>query len=156
MPDSDPTSATTVPNASALPDVPEPIGGPGSTTQAHPVGGIPLPAHGFDNLDDLDDLPVRELAEIPAVEVISRAAVMLMSSSAEKLGLAPDGEPHVDLDEARRLITALAGLLSASKEYLGAHRQPLRDGLKTLQAAFREASAYPDEPGKGPGENLNA
>ena len=30
---------------------------------------------------------VRELAEIPAVEVISRAAVMLMSSAAEKLGL---------------------------------------------------------------------
>lgn len=30
---------------------------------------------------------VRELSEVPAVEVISRAAVMLMSSAAEKLGL---------------------------------------------------------------------
>ncbi|MDN5547452.1 MAG: recombinase RecA, partial [Rhodococcus sp. (in: high G+C Gram-positive bacteria)] len=29
---------------------------------------------------------VRELSEVPAVEVISRAAVMLMSSAAEKLG----------------------------------------------------------------------
>ena len=37
---------------------------------------------------------------------------MLMSAAAEKLGLSaedPDDSPHRDLDEARRLITALAG-----------------------------------------------
>ncbi|MCX4095016.1 DUF1844 domain-containing protein [Nocardia sp. alder85J] len=98
---------------------------------------------------------VRELAEIPAVEVISRAAVMLMSSAAEKLGLAdddPQSSPQLDLDEARRLITALAGLITASVEYLGPHAGPLRDGLQALQRAFRETSAHPDEPGKGPGE----
>lgn len=111
-----------------------------------------MPEHGFQTVDRIEDLPSRELAEIPAVEVITRAAVMLMSASAEKLGLAPDGEPHLDLDEARRLITALAGLIAAAQDTLGMHRQPLRDGLKTLQAAFREASAFPDEPGQGPGE----
>lgn len=98
---------------------------------------------------------VRELVDIPSVEVISRAAVMLMSSAAEKLGLSdpdPDNSPHLDLDEARRLITALAGLVTASVEYLGPHAGPIRDGLKSLQKAFREASAHPDEPGKGPGE----
>ncbi|SCX33544.1 hypothetical protein SAMN02799620_05979 [Mycolicibacterium fluoranthenivorans] len=98
---------------------------------------------------------VRELAEIPAVEVITRSAVMLMSAAAEKLGLAdpdPDDSPHRDLDEARRLITALAGLVTASAEYLGLHAGPLRDGLKSLQLAFREASVDPEEPGKGPGE----
>jgi hypothetical protein len=115
------------------------------------MDAIPLPDHGFGTLDDV---PARDLAAIPAVEVITRAAVMLLSASAEKLGLAPDGEPHLDLDEARRLITALAGLVAASEEYLGLHRQPLRDGLKTLQAAFREASLYPDAPGEGPGEKL--
>ncbi|WP_040834637.1 DUF1844 domain-containing protein [Nocardia brevicatena] len=98
---------------------------------------------------------VRELADIPAVEVISRAAVMLMSSAAEKLGLADD-DPETstvrDLDEARRVITALAGLITASVEYLGPHAGPLREGLQSLQRAFREASAHPDEPGKGPGE----
>jgi hypothetical protein len=142
--DTDPTLS----NAPSTPSI------PGSTTQDHPTDAIPLPARGFDDLDELDDLPVRELAEIPAAEIITRAAVMLMSASAEKLGLAPDGEPHLDLDEARRLITGLAGLIAASQEYLGVHRQPLRDGLKTLQAAFREASLYPDEPGQGPGEKL--
>ncbi|WP_132124181.1 DUF1844 domain-containing protein [Actinocrispum wychmicini] len=104
-----------------------------------------------------DETNVRDLAEIPSVEVISRAAVMLMSAAAERLGLAdpePDDSPRRDLDEARRLITALAGLVTASVEYLGPHAGPLREGLQSLQRAFREASAVPDEPGQGPGEKL--
>src|SRR5215211_2134168 len=107
-------------------------------------------------LSGVTEVPnIRELAEIPAVEVITRSAVMLMSAAAEKLGLSsedPDDSPHRDLDEARRLITALAGLVTASAEYLGPHAGPVRDGLKSLQLAFREASAVPDEPGQGPGE----
>ncbi len=102
--------------------------------------------------------PARELAEIPAVEVITRAAVMLMSAAAEKLGLSsedPDDSPHRDLDEARRLITALAGLVTASAEYLGPHAGPVRDGLKSLQLAFREASAAPDEPGPRSGREVH-
>ncbi|SDC16388.1 DUF1844 domain-containing protein [Actinokineospora iranica] len=104
---------------------------------------------------DDTDLNSRDLADIPSVEVISRAAVMLMSAAAERLGLAdpdPDSSPHRDLDEARRLITALAGLVTASVEYLGPHAAPIRDGLQSLQKAFRESSAFPDEPGQGPGE----
>ncbi|WP_040807393.1 DUF1844 domain-containing protein [Nocardia concava] len=103
----------------------------------------------------IDGEVVRELADIPAVEVISRAAVMLMSSAAEKLGLGeadPATSPHLDLDEARRVITALAGLVTASVEYLGPHAGPIREGLQSLQRAFREASEYPDAPGAGPGE----
>jgi len=102
-----------------------------------------------------DPINIRDLADIPAVEVITRAAVMLMSAAAEKIGLSspdPEASEHRDLDEARRLITALAGLVTASVEYLGPHAGPVRDGLKSLQLAFREASAAPDEPGSGPGE----
>ncbi len=100
---------------------------------------------------------VRDLADVPAVEVITRAAVMLMSAAAEKLGLAdsdPAASAHRDLDEARRLITALAGLVTAAHPDLGVHAGPLRDGLRALQQAFREASAFPDEPGAGPGEKF--
>jgi hypothetical protein len=107
------------------------------------------------NTAGTDGSAVRELADIPAVEVISRSAVMLMSAAAEKLGLSaedPHESPYRDLDEARRLITALAGLVTASAEYLGPHAGPLRDGLRSLQLAFRESSAVPDEPGHGPGE----
>ncbi|TDC90597.1 recombinase RecA [Saccharopolyspora aridisoli] len=101
------------------------------------------------------ELNVRELSDVPSVEVISRAAVMLMSAAAEKLGLAdddPEATPVRDLDEARRLITGLAGLITASVEYLGPHAGPLREGLQSLQRAFREHSAHPDAPGQGPGE----
>ena len=98
--------------------------------------------------------PVRELAEIPAVEIITRAAVMLMSAAAEKLGLAEDGARYLDRDEARRLITALAGLYAAVSDDLGAHRRPIADGLRGLQAAFRDASPIPDPPGQGPGESI--
>ena len=97
----------------------------------------------------------RDIADVPAVEVITTAAVHLMSAAAVKLGLA-EGEEHLtDLDEARKLITALAGLVVTSAPDIGnQHARSLRDGLRTLQLAFREASIIPDEPGEGPGEKL--
>lgn len=137
--------------ASTVVPGPASTGGPGSASEAHPLDAIPLPAHGFDRLD----LPVRELATIPATEVISRAAVLIMAATAEKLGLTPNEEPDIDLDEARHLIDSLAGLLAASHEHLGEHREPLREGLRTVQTAFREASAFPDAPGEGPGERFS-
>ena len=58
--------------------------------------------------------------------------------------------------EARILIDALAGLVNAAAPSLGHHHAaPLRDGLKSLQAAFREAQEYPDPPGSGPGESMH-
>jgi hypothetical protein len=99
----------------------------------------------------------RDIAEVPAIEVITTAAIHLMSAAAVKLGLAEDEEEegYQDLDEARKLITALAGLVTASAPSLGTfHAAPLRDGLKSLQLAFREASSMPDAPGEGPGEKL--
>ena len=102
------------------------------------------------------DLPseARDIAEVPAAEVIAAAAVHLMSAAAVKCGLAEEGPELQDLDEARKLITALAGLVTAARPDLGIHAAPLRDGLQSLQKAFREASAVPDEPGEGPGERL--
>ena len=100
---------------------------------------------------------VRDIAEVPAVEIITTAAVHLMSAAAVKCGLAdgPDAEALKDLDEARRLINALAGLVTAAAPDIGSqHAAPLRDGLKSLQLAFREASVFPDAPGQGPGETL--
>jgi hypothetical protein len=95
----------------------------------------------------------RDIAEVPAVEIISTAALHLMSAAAVNLGLAADLPEHKDLDEARSLIDSLAGLLDAASPSLGHHHAaPLKDGLRSLQLAFREASSIPDEPGQGPGE----
>jgi len=99
--------------------------------------------------------PSRDIAEVPAVEVVSTAALHLMSAAAVQLGLAEDLPDHRDLDEARSLIEALAGLVTAATPRLGHHHAaPLRDGLKSLQLAFRETSDVPDAPGDGPGEKL--
>ena len=95
---------------------------------------------------------LRELEEVPAVEVITATAVHLMSAAAVQVGLAESGYKG-DLDEARKLINSLAGLISASAADLGDHHaRPLRDGLRSLQLAFREASPIKDQPGQGPGE----
>ena len=97
----------------------------------------------------------RDIADVLAVEVVGTAAVHLMSAAAVHLGLAEDLPEHRDLDEARTLIESLAGLVTAATPYLGHHHAaPLRDGLRTLQLAFREASHLPDPPGQGPGEKL--
>ena len=102
-------------------------------------------------LDSLGAQAARDIAEVPAVEVITAAAVHLMSAAAVKCGLAEDVE--ADLDEARKLITALAALVTAAAPEIGnQHARPLRDGLRSLQLAFREASVVPDPPGQGPGE----
>lgn len=106
------------------------------------------------------DAAARDIADVAAVEVITTAAVHLMSAAAVKCGLAEDtpdadGRDHLDLDEARKLITALAALVTASAPDIGnQHARSLRDGLRSLQLAFREASPYPDAPGEGPGEKF--
>ena len=119
-----------------------------------------------------DPLPgaARDLADVPAVEVITTAAVHLMSAAAVKCGLVDpadlagttgeDGRPLtpadlMDLAEARSLITSLAGLVTSAAPEIGSqHARALRDGLRSLQLAFREASVVPDAPGQGPGEKL--
>ena len=102
----------------------------------------------------------RDIADVAAVEVITTAAVHLMSAAAVKCGLSADtpqaaGRDYLDLDEARKLITALAALVTGAAPDLGnQHARSLRDGLRSLQLAFREASPFPDAPGEGPGEKF--
>lgn len=102
--------------------------------------------------DSTPDL-ARDIAAVPAVEIINTVAVHLLSAAAVTCGLAENGEEEKDLAEARKLITALAGLITAAAPELGDHHaRVLRDGLRSVQLAFREASPFPDAPGQGPGE----
>lgn len=96
---------------------------------------------------------IRDIAEVPAVEVINTVAVHLLSAAAVQCGLADDPDAKPDLDEARKLIDALAGLVTAAAPHLGDHHaRALRDGLRSVQLAFREASPVQDAIGAGPGE----
>ncbi|MFI1729833.1 DUF1844 domain-containing protein [Streptomyces acidicola] len=127
-----------------------PSGSADTSGSADPTGSADSP--GFASDPDFDSM-TRDIAEVPAVEVIVTVAVNLMSAAAVKLGLTEEGDKYKDLDEARKLVHALAGLLDASATEISSfHAAPLRDGLKSLQLAFREASLVPDEPGQGPGE----
>ena len=116
--------------------------------------------HGGDGHDHsasaLDpDVEIRDIGEVPAIEVINTVAIHLLSATAVKLGLAdePDAEMQIDLDEARKLINALAGLVTAAAPDISdSHARPLRDGLRSLQLAFRETSPIADAIGAGPGE----
>lgn len=122
-----------------------------SRTDSPSTGG---PAR--DAVDGADDA-VRDIADVPAVEIITTTAVHLMTAAAVKCGLSsePDAAAQRDLDEARKLITALAGLVTAGATEIGdRHARPLRDGLRAVQLAFREASPIPDAPGAGPGEKF--
>ena len=122
-----------------------------SDTSPEPTGApehAPTDDHGQAVAD-----ATRDIADVPAVEVITTAAVHLMSAAAVKVGLADDPGSQVDLDEARKLINALAGLITAgAPEISDMHARSLRDGLRSLQLAFREASVIPDPIGQGPGE----
>jgi hypothetical protein len=105
--------------------------------------------------DDELTQAILDISEVPAIEVIVEVAVNLMSAAAIKCGLAegPDANELKDLDEARKLINALAGLVTAAAPDISdSHARPLRDGLRSLQLAFREASPIPDAIGMGPGE----
>jgi hypothetical protein len=111
------------------------------------------PSAAFDPQDVEDADAARDIADVPAVELINTVSIHLLSAAAVKVGLADDPDGQTDLDEARKLITALAGLVTAAAPEIGDHHaRPLRDGLRSVQLAFREASTIPDAPGKGPGE----
>lgn len=97
---------------------------------------------------------VNDLTTLTSVEVITMMAVDLLTVAAVKCGLAEDGRP-ADLDDARKLINATAGFITASAAELGDHHaRPLREALRQVQLAFREASLVPDAPGQGPGEKF--
>ena len=104
--------------------------------------------------DSFDTNSQYDASDLTAVEIISLHAVDLLSLAAVYCGLGADGR-GADLDEARKLINATAALVTAAASDLGDHHaRPLRDGLRSVQLAFREASPFPDAPGAGPGEKF--
>ncbi|HJG52438.1 MAG TPA: DUF1844 domain-containing protein [Brachybacterium faecium] len=122
--------------------------------EEHPVTDHQHPDHtAADDAAAAEQL--RDIAEVSSVEIITSACVHLMSAAAVKVGLAEDEETgqYQDLAEARKLINALAGLVTAAAPEIGnEHARSLRDGLRSLQLAFAEALPFPDAPGEAPGE----
>jgi hypothetical protein len=97
---------------------------------------------------------INDIADVPAVEIIARYTIELLNVAAVHCGLAENGRA-ADLDEARKIIDATAGLVTGAAPYMGdQHARILRNALREVQLAFREASPFPDAPGAGPGEKF--
>ena len=107
--------------------------------------------------DQLEQLR-EQLASVSAGDVIAEAALSLIALAYVRLGIPPEQHARFrDLDEARLLVDALGGMLSAAEGRLGAAGPGLRDALASLRMAFAEVAAHlaahPDDaagPAAGP------
>ncbi|MFM2238489.1 MAG: hypothetical protein RL389_836, partial [Actinomycetota bacterium] len=56
---------------------------------------------------------INDIADVPAVEIIARYTIELLNVAAIHCGLAENGR-RADLDEARKIIDATAGLVTGA------------------------------------------
>jgi hypothetical protein len=108
--------------------------------------------------DDALDEAARDIGDVSAVELISTVTVHLALGSCRQVRFGQTTPKQKQtLAEARKLITALAGLVTAAAPEIGDHHaRSLRDGLRSVQLAFREASAFPMHPAKALEKNTRA
>ena len=91
--------------------------------------------------DQLEQLR-EQLASVSAGDVIAEAALSLIALAYVRLGIPPEQHARFrDLDEARLLVDALGGMLSAAEGRLGAAEPGLRDALAGLRMAFADVAA---------------
>jgi Domain of unknown function (DUF1844) len=85
------------------------------------------------------DLLREQLAAVSAADFVTELAAHLLNMATIRLGLPPErhGE-FTDLDQARLLIDALAGLLEGAAGHLGQAEAQLRDALAQLRLAWVE------------------
>ena len=90
--------------------------------------------------DQLEQLR-EQLASVSAGDVIAEAALSLIALAYVRLGIPPEQHARFrDLDEARLLVDALGGMLSATEGRLGAAEPGLRDALASLRMAFADVA----------------
>ena len=92
--------------------------------------------------DQLEQLR-EQLASVSAADVVAEAALSLIALAYVRLGVPPEQhERFRDLDQARLLVDALGGMLTAADGRLGAPEPSLRDALATLRMTFADVAAH--------------
>ena len=100
--------------------------------------------------DPLEEMR-EHLASVSAGDVVAEAALSLVALAYVRLGVPPEqNERYRDLEAARLLIDALAGMLDGVRGRLGAPEPELRDVVASLRMAYVDvashAQAAPGEP----------
>jgi hypothetical protein len=80
-----------------------------------------------------------QLAAMPAAVLVAETAASLANLAAMRLSRGPDGTAEPDLDGARLLIDALAGLLESAAGRIGQVEPQLRQALAQLRLAYVNA-----------------
>jgi hypothetical protein len=89
------------------------------------------------------ELMRQHLATVSAGDMVAETAVPLLTLAFVRLGLPPEQhEEFRDLDAARLLIDAMAGMLEATRGRLGAVEDELRQGLASAQMAYVQISEH--------------
>jgi hypothetical protein len=84
-----------------------------------------------------------QLASVSAGDVVAEAVMSLIALAYVRLGIPPEQHARFrDLDDARLLVDALGGILSATEGRLGAPEATLRDALARLRLAFADVAAH--------------
>jgi hypothetical protein len=99
--------------------------------------------------DQLEQLR-EQLASVAAGDVVAEAALSLIALAYVRLGIPPEQHARFrDLDQARLLVDAFGGLLSATEGRLGPPEAGLREALANLRMAYAEVrdhlEAHPEE-----------
>jgi hypothetical protein len=109
------------------------------------AGPEPDPAPGSDeqNARDVLDQMREQLASVSAGDIVAEAAVPLVTLAYVRLGLPPnENERYRDLEAARLLIDALAGLLDGVRGRVGGVEAELRKALSDLQLGYADVQRH--------------
>ncbi len=92
---------------------------------------------------DVLDQMREQLASVSAGDIVAEAAVPLVTLAYVRLGLPPnENERYRDLEAARLLIDALAGLLDGVRGRVGAVEVELRKALADLQLGYADVQRH--------------
>jgi hypothetical protein len=95
------------------------------------------------NARDVLDQMREQLASVSVGDIVAEAAVPLVTLAYVRLGLPPnENERYRDLEAARLLIDALAGLLDGVRGRIGGVEAELRKALADLQLGFADVQRH--------------
>ena len=91
-----------------------------------------------------------QLRQLTVDDMLLESAVSLINLGGRKAGVAPGTEDERDLDQVRRAVEAVRGLLPLLEQ--GKHAEqlaPLRDALARLQMAYAQGAGQGESPQQG-------